>query len=614
MKGRFVFSRQFYKKLFSLFSREEKKSVKRLLVVIIVLGFVEVIGVVSIAPFMALAANFNLIHENAKLAYLYHLLHFSSPQGFLIFFGFVLLFIFLFANAFSAFAMVLIYKFSARQNHRLATKMLSMYLSKPYSFYLTRNTADLSKNILIECNTFSDGVVLPLLTGVSKLISIILICLLLFVINPVVAFLIAIVLGGAYTGIYIFFHKPLAQFGEDRLQASTYRFKVTNEAFGGLKEIKVLGRESAFVDKFSVAAKAFATLVVKVKLITQLPRFLLESIAFGGILLVTIFLIETGNQFSSIIPMLALYALAGYRLMPCLQQLYLSAATIKNQYAVIDVVYNDLHKELSAGVHKASVPNTLSFQHEIQLKDLFFSYESSETPVIDHLNLNIKKNTTIAFAGSTGAGKTTLVDIILGLLFPDAGSILVDGVKINAKNLRAWQNNIGYIPQEIFLCDGTIAENIAFGIPEDQIDHQKVIEAARVASLHDFVSDALPEGYETFVGERGVRLSGGQRQRVGIARAVYNGSAVLVLDEATSALDGVTESLVVDAIKALSHQKTIIMIAHRLTTLKDCDVIYFLEHGRIVDQGTYSELLEKNEQFRAMAKVGEIEKKERMEE
>jgi len=599
----------FLTKIFSLFSREEKKSVRRLFVVIIILGFVEVLGVVSIAPFMALAANPGLIHESSKVAFVYNSLHFTSDKSFLIFAGFTLLFIFIFNNVFSAFATWLILRFSSRQNHRLSTKMLAAYLAKPYTFFLSRNSADLAKNVLVECTALAEYVILPFMQGTAKIVSIFLICLLLLVINPLLAVCVGVSFSGTYFLIYMLFYRRLGRFGAERLEASTRRFTITDEAFGGIKEIKAKNRESGFVECFSDVAQSYATMVVKNQMISQMPRYLLEAVAFGGILIITIYLIDTTHNFSAVIPLLALYALAGYRLMPSLQQLYEAVTTIRFHQSVVDLVCDDLGKVRDMELGSDELVEPISFKREISLRGIVFSYEGGRRPAIDNLSVVIKKNTSVAFVGHTGAGKTTIVDIILGLLQPDQGGLSIDGIQIDASNRKSWQKIIGYIPQEMFLCDGSIAENITFGLPKDEIDMSVVKHAAKVASLDSFVSNELPEGYDTVVGERGVRLSGGQRQRIGIARAIYDNPEVLVLDEATSALDGITEQAVIDAIENLTHKKTIIVIAHRLTTVKNCDVIYFLEHGKIVDQGTYEELLEKNEQFKAMAKAGEKVKK-----
>jgi ATP-binding cassette, subfamily B, bacterial PglK len=257
---------------------------------------------------------------------------------------------------------------------------------------------------------------------------------------------------------------------------------------------------------------------------------------------------------------------------------------------------------LSVPTREATPP--LPFKHSLDLRNLVFSYPEAKEAAIKKLNLSLKANSSIAFVGSTGSGKTTLVDIILGLLTPDEGELAVDGVAITPKNVRNWQRNLGYVPQHIYLSDNSIAQNIAFGIPKDKIDLTAVEKAARIANLHDFIINDLPGGYETIVGERGIRLSGGQRQRIGIARALYHDPAVLILDEATSALDNVTEESVFEAIRNVAKSKTAIMIAHRISTVRDCDVIYVIEQGRIVSQGSYEELLGSSDRFRALAQAG----------
>ncbi|MCH9770561.1 MAG: ABC transporter ATP-binding protein/permease [Gammaproteobacteria bacterium] len=473
----------------------------------------------------------------------------------------------------------------------------------PYRFYLLRNSADLSKNILVECTALAEGIILPAMQGLAKLVSVVLICLLLIVVNPILAGLVGLTFGGSYLGVYLAFYRRLGEFGKKRLAASTQRFKITGEAFGGVKEVKAKGHESHFTRRFAVAAKSFAQMVVRNQMITQLPRYLLETVAFGGLLMITLYLILTQPNFSKVMSLLALYALAGYRLMPSLQQLYLSITTIRFNKPIVDVVYADLKdaEDLTAQSDSLSV-KSMPFARSIDLQQLSFTYEGAEQSAINNFNLSIPKGANIAFVGHTGAGKTTIVDLILGLLTPTTGQISVDGKVLTANNRQAWQQIIGYIPQEIFLCDGTVAENIAFGTSKSKIDLAQVQRVAKVANLHDFVVNDLPLGYETVVGEKGVRLSGGQRQRIGIARAIYDNPDILVLDEATSALDGITEEAVLQAIHALSKQKTLITIAHRLATVKSCDQIYLLEAGNIVDQGSYQELIARNKTFKAMAR------------
>ena len=297
-----------------------------------------------------------------------------------------------------------------------------------------------------------------------------------------------------------------------------------------------------------------------------------------------------------------LYAVAGYRLLPAVQNIYSAQSMIKYNRPALMIIINDLKEIETEEKNELSneVDQIIKFDRKITVNDIFFKYPKSKKNVINGISLSILKNTSIGFAGSTGSGKTTLIDVILGLLDPKKGNIIVDDTIINNQNLLSWQNKISYVPQTIFLIDESISSNIAFGIKREEIDHDKVAKAAQLANLDRFVED-LPEKYDTLVGENGVKLSGGQRQRIGIARALYNEPEVLVLDEATSALDGITENYVMEAIESLSNKLTLIIVAHRITTIENCDMIYFLEEGKIKDYGTYNELISKNSQFKKMA-------------
>ena len=319
------------------------------------------------------------------------------------------------------------------------------------------------------------------------------------------------------------------------------------------------------------------------------------------ILCIIIYLLTTGKDSKEIFPIISLYAMAGYRLLPALQQIYSSITRVKYNLPALEILVDDLSKEHEIS-KKVSKQQALIFNNNLVLKDINFHYLGSASPILDDINIEIKANTTIGFVGPTGSGKTTLIDVLLGLLTPNTGKLIVDNVELTVENTRAWQKNIGYVPQSIYLTDDTIIKNIAFGINDNDIDLDKVKHAAKLADIDSFIN-TMPKNYNTFVGERGIRLSGGQCQRIGIARALYNNPSILVLDEATSALDSVTENAIIEAINKLSHKKTIIMIAHRLTTVKECDVIFMLDKGKITDKGKYDELLALNEKFRNMASV-----------
>ena len=311
----------------------------------------------------------------------------------------------------------------------------------------------------------------------------------------------------------------------------------------------------------------------------------------------------SGNDgFSSGLPVVALYALAGYRLMPSLQMIYSSIATLRSSLAALDILHKDL-KSLPSFEYKDVIKSEFKIRNNISLKNIYAKYPFASEMVLNGISVEIPVKKTIGFVGSSGSGKTTTVDLILGLLESKSGSFSVDGIDINSSNLKEWQRIIGYVPQEIFLTDDNIAANIAFGISIDKIDMHAVERASKIANLHDFVTNELNEGYLTEVGERGVRLSGGQRQRIGIARALYHNPQLLVLDEATSALDNVTENEVMEAVTNLCGDITIIIIAHRMSTVSECDKIYLLNKGEVLAEGTYDDLLKKNKEFKQMVEI-----------
>ena len=334
--------------------------------------------------------------------------------------------------------------------------------------------------------------------------------------------------------------------------------------------------------------------------VAMLPRYALEALAFGGIVLIVLYLLREQQDLQAIIPILGLYAFAGYRLMPSLQQIFHGLTNIRFNAAALDQLIADLPAAGSTAVSTPAAP-ALRLRDSIRLRGVTFRYATAKETLFEGLDLEIRAATTVAFVGETGSGKTTLVDLILGLLRPGAGSIEIDGVPLTEENVRRWQANLGYVPQSIFLTDDTVTRNIAFGLPDEEIDREAVERAARAASIDRFIRTELPRGYETVVGERGVRLSGGQRQRIGIARALYQDPEVLVFDEATSSLDSLTEEAVLQAVHDLAGSKTILMIAHRLSTVRDCDRIFLLSGGEIVACGRYEDLVDSSPAFQALA-------------
>ena len=597
------------RKLKKILTRREKLQVSALLIVIIAMAITQAVGVASVLPFIALVMEPELVYENRWLLLVYETFNFTSVNRFIIFAGVVMFAIIVISNAISAFAYFIKLRFVWMNNHRLSRRLLEKYLAMPYAYFLNQNSADLSKNVLSEVNNLTKNFLIPLLTMFTKSLITLFILAMLFWVDPIISLVAVAVLGGAYGAIYLRLKRSLRSRGKKRMQANKMRFKAVNEAFGGIKEIKVLNRESFFLHKYSTESFKHARLISWNAVIGQIPRFALEAIAFGGIIIFVLVLLLTREDARQVIPLASLFAFAGYRLMPALQEIFTSFTSMQFNQAVLDRIYRDITSGMQAEEQSQAVaspkklPEPLSFTSEIMLDDVSYNYPNTSYPVISGINLKIKRNTSVAFIGPTGAGKTTLVDIILGLLLPQKGALLVDGHKVTAESINRWQQNLGYVPQNIYLSDDTVAHNIAFGISDRKIDRLAVERAAKVANIHDFIVNELPDGYDTLVGERGIRLSGGQRQRIGIARALYHDPLVLVFDEATSALDGVTEAAVLSAMDNAAKQKTLILIAHRLVTVKNCDIVYMIDRGKIVARGTYDELMATNKQFKAMART-----------
>ena len=595
------------KKLREILTRREKMQVGALLIAIIAMAFFQAVGVASVMPFIGLVMDPNMVFENRWLYMVYDFFEFTSVKRFVIFTGVVMFLLIVLSNAISAFATWLKLRFAWMNNHRLSRRLLEKYLSMPYAYFLNQNSADLSKNVLGEVKNLTNSYLIPLLTIITKFMVIVFLLIMLLWVDVIVSLLALFVLGGAYGAIFWKVNKQLKYRGQQRMQANKMRYKAVNESFGGIKEIKVMNREPFFLSRFSKESLKMARLQSWNAVIGQIPRFALEAIAFGGIIIFVLVLLLTREDARQVIPLATLFAFAGYRLMPALQEIFTSFTKMQFNRAVLDRIYEDFIRVEEGAIKYTYAREKLAekqpFKNAIELEDITYNYPNTSINVIKDINLVIKRHTSVAFVGTTGAGKTTLVDIILGLLPPQKGRLLVDGTAIDSNNTIKWQRNIGYVPQHIYLSDDTAAHNIAFGVPNSEINHQAVENAAKVANIHQFIVEELPQGYDTLVGERGIRLSGGQRQRIGIARAIYHDPEVLVFDEATSALDGATEEAVLQAMDNAAKLKTLIVIAHRLPTVKDCDMIYLLERGKIVAEGTYNQLLEENAQFKKMAKV-----------
>jgi ATP-binding cassette, subfamily B, bacterial PglK len=581
-----------------LFEGNERSKLFLLLVGMFFMGLLEVIGVASIAPFMAVVSNPEIIHQNHYLFSIYKHFNFEDSNSFLLALGLFAIFLVIFSNMFSAIINWKIITMSRIQAHIVSLRLLKKYLTQPYLFYLNQNTSSLAKNILSEVDRTVNGVVLPGLLALSRGAIAIFILIFLLYLNVILALISILVLGSIYGLIYLTIKQRLSAYGESASAADSKRYKTAAEAMSGIKAIKLHRTEEIFLRRFEIPSKKRAELTAYSQLSSILPRYLLDAIAFSAILLVMIIMVFLGKSSVEIIPIVTVFAFAGYRLMPALQQIYASSTQLKFNFPALSILVNDLLIVNEYSIENIDDQSQFLFSKKLSLDNVSFKYPHTSESTLNNININIEPNTTIGLVGQTGSGKTTLIDVILGLLKPSSGKLFLDSVELSDANISIWQKNIGYVPQDIYIIDDTIENNIAFG--KSTFDQNKIKNAAVISEIDEFIQ-TLPLGYKTIVGERGVRLSGGQRQRLGIARALYDDPKVIVFDEATSALDGDTESLIMKAISNLSQKKTIIMIAHRVTTLKGCDIIYILDKGKIVNSGSYGDLLNSDKKFKSLS-------------
>lgn len=591
------------RKLLSLLSPEERRRGYFLLSMVVAMAILDMVGIASIMPFMSVLSNPDVVVSNQYLAAVYRGMNFTSAESFLAFLGLSVFLLLLFSTAFKALTTYSLLRFSQMREYSISRRLVSGYLHQPYEWFLNRHSADLGKTVLSEVGQVINGSVVPMMQLIAQSAVALAIVCLLIVANPAVAASMVLGLGAVYATIYISSRRYLSRIGTDRVRANRQRYQVTHEAFGGIKDVKIAGLEGALLKRFDDPAERYAKCQTASQVVAQLPRYALEVVAFGGMLSLAVYTIRLPGGLGAALPLIALYGLAGFRLLPALQQIYAHLTRIRFSGPALDRLHTDISAlppfaEVSYAAGASKAP---ALTDGLALVDVAYRYPNAQREALHGLRMEVPAHSIVGLVGTTGSGKTTAVDILLGLLSPLSGQLVVDGVAISPSNLRAWQRMVGYVPQQVFLTDDTVAANIAFGVPVDDIDHAAVERAGRVANLHEFVSTQLPQGYLTAIGERGVRLSGGQRQRIGIARALYHDPEVLVLDEATSALDNLTEQAVMEAVNNLGHRKTIVLIAHRLSTVRECDKIFILEDGKLVDQGGYVELLERNARFRAMA-------------
>jgi ATP-binding cassette, subfamily B, bacterial PglK len=593
---------QTFKKFLFLLTPQERKRGRLLSIMIIIMALLDMVGVASILPFMAILTNPGLVETNFILNSMFqasNIFGVENNQQFIFALGVLIFVILVISLTFKALTTYVQVRFLQMCEYSIGKRLVEGYLHQPYSWFLSRHSADLGKTILSEVSTIIGNGMRPLMELFANGVVTVALITLLIIADSKIALIVGLSLGGVYGLIFYFLRKYLNRTGEERLRSNQLRFTAISEAFSAVKEIKVGGLEKTYIKNFSNSAKIFAQTQASSQVISLLPRFILEAIAFGGILLIILYTMQQTGSFNNALPIISLYVFAGYRLIPALQKIYASFTSLTFVSPSLNKLHDDL-KNLKP-FNENQDQDVLIFNKTITLKNIYYNYPNASRTASKDISLSIPAKSTVGLVGATGSGKTTMVDIILGLLEPQKGTLEVDGKIITKQNSRSWQRSIGYVPQHIYLTDNSIAANIAFGVEPKDINQDLVEKASKIANLHNFVIDELPKQYQTTIGERGVRLSGGQRQRIGIARALYHDPKVLILDEATSALDNQTEKIVMDAIKNLSKDITTILIAHRLNTVKKCDKIYLLKNGEIENEGPFEKLINVNEDFRKNA-------------
>jgi ABC-type multidrug transport system fused ATPase/permease subunit len=589
-------------KIFQIIYCLESKKFFICLFSILINVLLDFVGIASVFPFLMVLSNPDSISKNFFVQKLYN---FSNYFGFVelnqfVFFIGCLMFSFLSLSLlFKVITHYLIIRFTYKFEHVICKNLLNRYLSKPYEWFLEKNTSDLSKNILAEVKRVVAAIMYFMII-ISQSITFFCLLTLLFLIDTTIAMILGFSLTLIYIIVFYLCRNYLKKIGNFRQKSNEKRYSQLYEAFGLIKFLKVRNAEEYYLDRFSMSSKKYTQSEASSQIIGSIPRYLIEGVAYGFLIF---FLLKSGIQnFLITIPTIGIYILIGFRLLPGLQQIYSSYSGIHYYKPTIERIYNDLDI-LNLKNHKSNFKNKktlIEFNKSINLIDVSVNFNNQKEPALSKLNLEIPFKTKVAIVGKTGSGKTTLVDTIIGLITPKEGQIFIDDEILTKKNLSDWHKKIAYVPQNVFLTDDSIIQNIAFGVKEQNIDFEKVINCAKIANIHDFIINNLEKEYQTKVGDKGIRLSGGQIQRLGIARAFYNDPKLIILDEATNALDGMTESSILDSIIYSSQKITTLIISHKIKSLKNCDKIVFLENGKIIDTGNFDELILRNMKFRSL--------------
>jgi len=575
------------KKIWGLLTQPERRGALVLFAFMFIGMLLETLGIGLVIPALALLTQPDIANHYPAIRPAMNALGNPDQQSLVIGGMLILVGVYFVKTLFLGFLAWRQTRFAYQVQVQISQRLFTSYLRQPYTFHLQRNSAQLIRNIAGETSLFTFNALMPGMFLLAEVLVLFGLCSLLLAVEPVGAVIVVGVLGSAAFGFHRLTRQRITRWGVARQHHDGLRTQHLQQGLGGVKDVKLLGRETDFIEQYRKHNVLSAHVGQMQTTLQQLPRLWLELLAVSGLAILVISMLAQGRALEVVLPTLGLFAAAAFRLMPSVNRILGALQSLRFGLPVIDI----LRAELNLVTPEATVNNSpvIPFNTALELKKVSYTYASADKPSLKDVSMLIRQGESVGFVGASGAGKSTLVDILLGLLTPSAGEVSVDGKNIQA-NLRGWQDQIGYVPQAIFLTDDTLRRNVAFGLADEVIDDMAVLRAIKAAQLEEFIA-SLPEGIETMVGERGIRLSGGQRQRIGIARALYHDPAVLVLDEATSALDTATEHEVMKAVAALHGNKTLLIVAHRLSTVEQCDRLYHFEHGEIRSMGEPSKII-----------------------
>lgn len=597
-----------YRMAWAMLDKRERRGAFYVLMIVILSAILSAAMVGSIAPFLTVLADPDSIRKIAPLRWVYEKGEFSNSRDFLIVLGACSICLFVVANVFQVLRVYIVSRFVFMRSHSISQKLLKSYLSRPYSYFLLNNSGEMGTKLLSESQQVVHQFYRPVAEASAAALTTAALLFVMLYSDFVVSLAVFVGLGGIYAISILTSRRKISRMGVDHANANVERYKIANESLGGIRDIKILCRESFYLNRFARPSQKMAEAQAGVAVIGQIPQYIMHGVAFSTLILACLIILGDAESVSrgviaSTLPTIGLLVFSGQRMIPELSKLFQSITMLTYGTAAVKRVYADLFENTYHEELPIDRPSPIGLKSALQLKNVTFSYEENGKLGLNDISLRVNAGERIGIVGTTGAGKSTLANILLGLIAPTKGEMIVDGTTVSKRTLRAWQATVGYVPQEIFLIDASIKENIALGISREQIDEDRVVEVAKIAQIHGFVTNQLSEGYDALVGERGIRLSGGQRQRIGIARALYNNADLIVFDEATSALDNVTEDEVMQAIDKLPYDKTIIIVAHRLSTLRNCDRILLLNQGRIEGFASWNDLFMNNENFKKMVSM-----------